>query len=100
MSELSRWTGAVDLGAFRFKADGGPLRSLTLRNDGPRMVDEGGRDFCTPEELQAVPSLAWRGLPAIVVEEEDGPGLYVVWPDARGIGDPDTFRARMLGVDP
>jgi hypothetical protein len=97
MSNLWRWTGPLDSGPFRFKPTEGAFRSLTLRSRDGRMVDPDGRDFCTPEEIDSVASSTWRGLRPIVVEEEDGPGLYVLWINAQGIEDPETFRARMLG---
>ena len=98
MSGLQRWTGSLDLGPFRFQATGGEPLPLTLRDRGGRMLSEDGRDFCSTSDLRAVVPLAWRGLPALVVRPEDGPGLLVVWMDARGIDTPETFRARMLGA--
>lgn len=89
-----------DLGPFRFTPSAARFRSLTLTARDGRMLDPDGTEFATLEELHAAPSLVWGRLPVVRVEEEGGPGLSVLWPDARGIEDPASFRARLLGVAP
>ena len=99
MSGIGRWA-RVHTGPFHFgppgaQPSGGPL-GMALRNKDDRMVSEDGVVFCSTSEFRDVPSLTWRGLPAIVVREDCGPDLHVVWIDARGIDTPERFRARML----
>ena len=111
MADLRRWTRPVNNGPFRFGPDPEPegvREALRLRSDGQWLCDPEGRRFCTLEELHRARDASWRGLPCIVIQRTvhapdaapwDTPTV-ALWSDPRGIEDPESFRARVLGIRP